>query len=212
MGLRTQVETPINATRTAFAEANIPTAIPIYVTQVAPSFTIVNSLALDVEILVDGTSRGIVEKYSSKTFVLDTYPVKVNWIIVKQHTGEGNSIGDDMYAQWDSVSDQEVRTIDSLVVDEPYFYPLITNTTDQSCGVIINDGLNSENRTGAALPPRSGRVGLGYYKLFTNSNVVLECGEKRYWWGERNGEIGVSGRLSELVEPGSGVLELTLEP
>jgi hypothetical protein len=69
---------------------------------------------LDVEILVDGTSRGIVEKYSSKTFVLDTYPVKVNWIIVKQHTGEGNSIGDDMYAQWDSVSDQEVRTIDSF--------------------------------------------------------------------------------------------------
>jgi hypothetical protein len=207
-----QVLLPIVATRTAEAEAYIPTPIPIFVTQVSPSFTVVNSLVLPIEISVDGVNEGIVEKYSSKTFVIDTYPVRVDWKVIKQMTASvGISIGHDMWGNWDAVSNQEVVTVDYHVGERFYFYPIISNLTGQTCNVIINQGLLSEFDTHATLLANSSDVGFGYYELYTNSNVTVQCGENTYWWG-RKGEDQTSTRIQDLAQLTSGVVQLVLNP
>jgi len=212
LGLRAQIETPINATRTAIAETYRPTEAPIFITQISPHFTIANKLALAIEISVDGISMGSIESYSTKTFVVNQYPVRVTWEVIKQAAGEGR-IGHDMSGAFDSVTDGESLTIDNFVVDQLYFYPIITNNTDKTCSVIINEGNATEYDTGASVGAYHSGVGFGYYKLFTNSNVTLNCDGEFFWWGNRPGETETnSAPLADFVQQETGVIELTHSP
>lgn len=178
-----------------------------------PAIVIENNLIQPVRIDIDGDDRGVIAEYSSKTYLLDRYPVRVRWETVKQTTTEGTPIGDDMSASWSSVNPGAKLTIDNMIGDDRYFfYVVLANETDRDCKVSINDGWEYENRPYAIIASNEEDVGFGYYRLFTNSNVTLYCDANdpgEYWfWGLRpDSEKGTS--FFRTVRKGDGVKTFT---
>lgn len=178
-----------------------------------PSIVIENRLALPITIVVDGDSKGTVPEYSSKTYLLDRFPVSVDWEIVKETRSDGVAIGDDMRGRWSSVDPGMKLFVTNKVADSWYFYPIVTNNTDTSCRFSVNDGWKSENRPGGVIPSNHENVHLGYYRLFSNSNLTIYCDQsnpERYlWWGIRPDQDDGTSFL-ESVGTDSGIITFTL--
>lgn len=210
-GATYQTEKPIQATQTAEARLAAPPKPTIIITVVQPYFSVNNKLIRPIAIYVDGSYKGEVDSDSTKSFVTDQFPVTVKWEIVKETTSGGVPIGDNMGGFFDGVSDRESITVDSRVAEQPYFYPIITNNSDVDCKVIINEGWASENDPPAIVPAHKENVGLGYYKLYSNSNVTLNCDDKFYWWGIRpNEEKGTA--FNSKVDADNGTATFVLNP
>ena len=204
LGTKLQVETPIRATQTA----QPPTVV---VTVNSPKFTVNNRLLLPISISIDEGYVGDVQEQSTKVFVLESYPVKVSWSIVKVSLSNGVVLSDDMGGHFNGVSDNEIISIDNIVGEQPYFYLIVSNKTDKNCSVIINYSWASEFVTHAQVAANKSNVGFGYYKLYSNSNVTLNCEGKVYWWGKRSGEEK-GAPFYEKVENDTGRIYFTLNP
>jgi hypothetical protein len=86
----------------------------------------------------------------------------------------------------------------------------ISNTTNKDCDMTINKGWDSEFVTGAVVGANQDTVGFGYYKLFTNSNVTLDCKGKIYWWGTQPDEKNPTSFFDQ-VEKDTGIIYFTLK-
>jgi hypothetical protein len=101
--------------------------------------------------------------------------------------------------------------IDNVVEDQPYFAPFITNPTGTDCDVTINKGWKSEFVTHAVVSAKTDNVSFGYYELYTNANVTLDCGGQIYWWGLQPDETNGTSFFGD-VEKGTGIIDFTLKP
>lgn len=211
---------PLRATQTAEARAPLPILVetaPPEPTAADPMATAVNTilvrnrLVLPVRLLSSGVLLAELPAGSDVTLMLPVYPGRLDWLVVKETTSSGRGLGDEMAGWFDSVATGQVLEIYRLAGDQEFFYPRITNNTSQDCEKTVNKGWESENATGAVVLAGGEQVGLGYFKLFTNSNVTLVCGEQEYWWGLQPQETA-DGSFYERVEASSGLVEFTLEP
>lgn len=98
-------------------------------------------------------------------------------------------------------------SIDIQVGDQRFFYLILYNDSETNCNLIVNDGLESEQKVGII---RAGQqnVHAGYYRLFSNSNVSLHCDNTITYWGIRDGEG--PKRLVDLLERDGATLKLRL--
>lgn len=206
---------PIQATQTAEAVGLKPVLSPDVSREpgaMQPGVVIVqNSLVLPVRIIIGGVLQGEVSAQSDAAFNLAVSPARLDWQVIKETTSSGRGLGDPMSGWLESVTVGEVVEITRLAGDQEFFYPRVSNHLGVECEVIVNKGWESENVTDAVVPANSDDVGLGYFKLFTNSNVSLNCDGKEYWWGLQPQETSTDG-FYEDVDPDSGLLELTLDP
>jgi hypothetical protein len=129
--------------------------------------------------------------------------------VVKETTSSGRPIGDNMGGKMADIHSGESITIDHTVGDQRYFYLYISNHTSEDCEVTVNKGWQSENATDAVVPANTDEIGLGYYKLFENSNVTLDCGGKERWWGLQPDESG-EGSFYDRVRSPDGVIVFIL--
>lgn len=192
-------------------EAAPPSEAETVQTPARPTFQVDNLLLLPIEIEIDGLPKGQVDAQSRKTFLLDAFPVSVGWDVIMQTTENGTSIGDAMGGIFSDVAAGDVITVDNVVSGQDFFYPVVSNLTADDCEVIVNRGWQSENAPGAVVAANSRAVELGYYKLFTNSNLTLDCPDSIFWWGLQPDERDATG-FFEDVEAGTGRIEFTLEP
>jgi hypothetical protein len=205
-------EPAFKPTQDVAVEVSTPTESSIIIPETRPSFVITNKLISPVEISEDGIYKGTIEKSSTTTFLLDNYPVNIQWVVVKKRTTIGVRLGDDMSGEYDGVTTGDSLTIENKVANEQfYFYPIINNNTDKTCHVIINEGWESENDTKSFIAPYASDIGFGYYKLYSNSNVTLDCDGAIYLWGD-SPERATGTALFDLAEQETGVVEVTLLP
>jgi hypothetical protein len=192
------------------------TGVPPAITVVPPAITVVNQLRLPVHIYIDDIYKTDINRDGTKTFLLDRYPIKVGFEVVKQTTSQGTQIGDDMGGHWSEVYPNRELVIRNLIGSQLYFYPVITNPTSTSCDFSVNDGYVSENRPGASVPASSEKVPLGYYRLYSNSNVTLYCDSSRpdayYYWGLRPGATSTGTSFVDSVQSDSGYVSFALKP
>lgn len=190
------------------AKTDLPAATQI---PLAPSISISNKLYLSVKITIDGIDKGTVNADGAKTFLLDSYPVSVTWSVVKETTTEGAPLGHDMGRTINAVNPGDQIIIDNVVDNQPYFAPFITNPTDTGCEVTINKGWKSEYVTNAVVSAKTDNVSLGYYQLYPNSNVTLDCGGQIYWWGQQPNDTTGPSFFGD-VEKETGIIDFTLKP
>ncbi len=212
---RDPVLIPIQATQTA--EALAPLSLPTPVVSLEPpvvragAVLVQNRLVLPVRIVIAGVLQGEVLPESDATFTLAVSPARLDWETVKETTTSGRGLGDRMAGSLEGIAVGQIVEITRQAGDQEFFYPRITNRLDLDCEATVNKGWENENITGAVVPANSEAIGLGYFKLFTNSNVTMNCGEQEYWWGLQPQETSTDG-FYEDVDPLSGLIELTLEP
>ena len=170
-----------------------------------------NQLVLPIRVYINGASRGEVAAQSEQSFPLDGEPARLVWEVVKETTVEGRPLGDEMGATIDGVGRGTVIAVSHVVGRQPYFYPIISNRTDHDCEVTINMGWQDENVTNAVVAAKQNDVGLGYFRLYGNSNVILNCGGDLHWWGVRPTEQSGTSFFND-VDPETGTISFTLEP
>jgi hypothetical protein len=176
-----------------------------------PSISISNKLYLAVKIAIDGVDKGSIDADGAKTYLLDSFPVNVTWSVEKETTAQGSPLGHDMSGTFKDAAVGDQLTIDNVVDNQPYFAPFVTNPGAVDCEVTINKGWKSEFVTHAVVSAKTDNVGFGYYQLYTNSNVTLDCGGEIYWWGlQPNDSSGTS--FFNDVEKDTGIIDFTLKP
>src|ERR1700752_603780 len=180
----------------------LPTSLPE-----PPKFIIQNFLVLPAKIYIDDEYQGQIASSITKTFLLRSVPAKVRFEMIPALDSNNQPWGESIEGVFFQVDNGSTLSITNVVGDNFYFYPLLSNYTNQNCEISINDGLYSERRIGT-LTAGQQNVAAGYYKLFSNSNVTLYCGEVTYHWGERSGQITTD--LQDMVIPNSGVLQLQI--
>ncbi len=184
-------------------------AVITFINSQSPRITVMNHLALKVDVYIAGEYRGQVQANSSRKFALFSAdkPVEVSWQVIRQKNTEGNPIGDIMNGSFKSVANgQDVPITNITTKGEFFFFPVLSNQTKYSCKIYVNYSKASEKYVGV-LNPGAKNVYAGYYKWIDASNVTLICKDNTlYWWGDIKGN-----RVKELnVQNKSGISYLTL--
>jgi len=139
-------------------------------------------------------------------FVVESFPAKVRFEVMNL-----TQDADSMSGTWSKVSNGSHLTINNIVGDQFFFFVTIDNNTSAECDVYIDKGYVTEKHPGT-LPIGSQNVSMGYYRLFSNSNVSLQCADgKSYWWGIQSGQQPEAS-IVEIVQPISGLLEIGIDP
>lgn len=171
--------------------------------------TIENNLLYVAEIYINGQPQGKLPAETSEEFLFTAIPATVRFELVRPTYGNGYPWGEEVTGEYYQVKDGDTVMIEYHTDDAFYFYPRISNNTDSTCEISINDGHPSEKRPGAIYPGMQG-VAMGYYTLYSNSNVTLYCEDNTYWWGVRGNKGNTP--LPQFVQSPSGLLELALNP
>jgi hypothetical protein len=173
-------------------------------------FLVENKLLLPVRLFVDDSLLDELPAGTSRTYPISQSSLRLDWELVKETTSGGRAIGDDMAGGFGGVEAGDVLDINNVVDDQDYFYPYVTNHLSEECEVIVNSGWENENVTGAVVPANSQEVSLGYYRLYTNSNLTLDCGGTTYWWGLQPDENSDTSFYGD-VEEDTGWIEFILD-
>jgi hypothetical protein len=189
-----------------------PTPIPISTATLATNtISVSNKLNLPIKLSVNNNYVSDLDAGGYQTLTLDHFPATLTWEIVKQTTVKGMPLGHDMGGTFHGIREGDEIVIDNEVDNQLYFYPIINNTTGTDCDVTINKGWKSEYVTGAVVGANQSNIGFGYYELYTNSNVTLDCGGKIFWWGEQPDETNATSFFDQ-VEKDTGIIYFTLKP
>ncbi len=175
-----------------------------------PSVMVHNHLALAVKLYLNGTYKMTLEAGSLESLPLETSPADLRWSVVRTTSAAGQPLGQELGSTLLQVKSGSELAITSQDRDQTYFYPVVSNTSSKDCKVTIDDGWTSESSTGIVIPARQERVVLGYYPLYSYSNVTLECGGQFYWWGLRPKEKNQTP-IYYQVPKDTGVIEFTMK-
>jgi len=186
-----------------------PTAAPTTGARPGPSFLISNKLFRPVKIFVGGVYMLDLEPGGFEAVSLDAVPASVRWSVVKPTTAKGMPLGSDMGGTFGGVKAGDELAIVSKVDGQLYFYPIVSNTSSKDCVVTIDNGWTDEIVTGVVIPSRQEDYALGYYPLYSYSNVTLECGGQFYWWGQRPNEKNQTS-IYYQVPKDTGVIRFTM--
>lgn len=138
------------------------------------TLTIVNQLIYPIDVDAGGSPLGSVAAEGTRSFALTSAnAVRINWSL-RRPTVNGREIGDVMSGFWELQNPGATvqLTVDNVVGTTWYFAPLVTNTSGTTLLMAVNWGLTSENRCNCTVPANGLMTHLGYYRLFTNSNVT----------------------------------------
>lgn len=181
------------------------------------SLVVTNKLSRAINITVNGSVVGSVPAYETRTHETRASGIDLSWDLERVSVG-GRLIGDPMGGVFQHIPNPSGRitfTVNNRIGDSGYFNPWITNNTANALWMEVNGGLNSQNRCDCSAPAGSQRVSLGYYKLFSNSNVrgfrnSNYTGQYSYWGTDANGNVG-GRRIPEIVEADSGITRLNAQ-
>jgi hypothetical protein len=185
-----------------------PTPIIITATPGYPHISIENRLVLPVKIYINDTYANTIAEGETATFLITSSPSKVQFDVVNF----GKS-WDYMSGIFEKVYDGQVIAITNVIGGEFYFFVRISNNSSRECEIIIDNGYVTEKRPGV-LKPFAQNVSMGYYHLYSNSNVTLNCNDgQSFFWGIQPGQTQPPPQsITYIVQPESGLLEITLNP
>lgn len=191
-----------------------PTATPMLASRSSDllSATVHNYLYRPIEVYVNGSYRGQVAEQSNEPFYFQGEPAQINFAVVRMLNDQtGRAYGLEISGTFFQVLDGQDLYVDNTVGDHNYFYPVVSNRTDDSCEIVINEGTFMEDHIGYA-PAHMDNIISGYYELTFSSTVVLYCGDERVksYWGRMPNTSG--DPLNNIVDPTSGYVALVLSP
>jgi hypothetical protein len=179
-----------------------------------PSVTLLvtNQLVDAVAMTVNGTPVGTVPASSTAqtSFLVTGGAMVVSYDLVRPLTSSGTPVGDQISGVFPTIQNASgtyTITVNNILGTQQYFSPLISNTGAYSIAMVANWGLASENRCNCMVPSGGNNVNIGYYKLFSNSEVrgygaISGYGVGTYaFWNYT--------AFSSIVQSGSGVVLLT---
>jgi hypothetical protein len=188
----------------------------VIVTARSATLKIVNNLVSQVTISINNTPTTTVDGGATVSLTSTANPVTVSWALVRPTTSSGNPVGENMSGVFNPVSNPTgtiTYDIDALVGSQLYFSPGISNNTSTRLLMGVNMGLQSENRCSCVIPIGSQRVHIGYYKLFSNTNVRAfrdgssYTGSYTYWENfsssvdTKSGDITLNATLNPGMNP-----------
>ncbi|MGH7466795.1 MAG: Ig-like domain-containing protein [Longimicrobiales bacterium] len=195
-------------------------SVTVTVTPAGFTVSVTNQLIRPVNLTSNGVLFGTVPAQSIASFNLQpTASFSLRWDLVRVTTTAGTPVGEEVNGLFNPITNPSgtiTYDIDNEVGTTIYFAPLITNTSSTRLLMAVNFGLTAEVRCNCVVTPGSTRIDIGYYRLFSNTNVR----------GYRDGS-GYTGQFVfwnfgtqfTSVTPGSGAIELpnslnpsTIEP
>lgn len=167
------------------------------------SITVENNLLVPVELYVDDTSVYVLGPEQNVLLSIPSESEKLSFISRSEFTPSDTIDG----YFFSKVEKDNVYTIHNVLDKSTYFYIKLSNNLDYSCAVYIDKGYVNEKKIGI-INPRQQDYFAGYFQLFSNSNVYLECPNNNYYWGIYN----ETGNKLMGVEENNGLLKLILNP
>lgn len=187
-------------------------------TVVTATLRIDNDLIYPVIIRANGVLLGSANGVAITSFTY-TGPsaITVSWELVRPTiAGTSTAVGDSMTATYDTFSIAngaiENFVVDNVVGTTPYFVPRVDNQTSATLLMGVNVGLTAQNLCNCTVAGFAQNVALGYYRLFTNTNVRAYRAGSNYtgpyiYWG--SDPSGMTTPLVSLVQAGSGLVDLS---
>lgn len=173
---------------------------------------IVNELAYPITVAVNGRSWTI-PAFDQGAAEVQGPNLTVRWDL-QQPMVNGRTVGDPMGGSFNitNASGRYDLTIDNIVGDQHFFVPFISNQTSADLLIMVNGGLQSENRCNCTVPAYRENVAPGYYRLHSNSNLRLYRAGSNYtgpyiFWGSDR-TVNPSGSFVNSVERSSGIFRV----
>jgi hypothetical protein len=181
----------------------------VYEAFTAPPVTLMftNRLVYPVTISTNGTVLGLVNASSTSSMTI-TAPqaLQVSFELVRP-SPFGVPLGDPMIGYYNTINNPAGSysfMINNQIGSQMYFVPFVTDTTDSPLLMDVNRGLVAESRCNCLVPAHGVNVAIGYYKLFSNSNVQAYRNGSNY-----TGPYYYFDNLTGSVEAQTGILRLT---
>jgi hypothetical protein len=174
----------------------------------APRISVTNNLDYPINVFVNGTAVGSVSALSTQYADVTVTSLTVSFQLV-QPTLAGKALGDPMAGIFQTIaspSGEYSFTVGTVIGQQAYFEPLITNQTGSPVEIEVNAGVQAENRCYCDAPAGSTNVGTGYYMLYNNGNVRLFPGGSGYtgdywFWGtDVDGKVATGDILPGYVD------------
>lgn len=187
-------------------------------TTVTATLRVNNYLIYPVIIRANGVYLGNAgaEGISSFTYTGPT-SISVSWELIRPTiVGTSTAVGETMSAAYTTfnISQGAVETfiVDNVVGSNTYFAPQIDNLTSATLLMGVNVGLTAQNLCNCTVSGYAQNIALGYYRLYSNSNVRGYRWNSGYtgpyiYWGYD--PAGSTTPLVSLAQSGSGLVELT---
>ncbi|MBI2815387.1 MAG: matrixin family metalloprotease [Acidobacteria bacterium] len=197
-----------SGTRTALATVTV-----IATVQQPPPTTrtitliVTNRLVYPINLFANGAAIGSVPGSATRTASaqVPTVALSLSWVLVRPRVGgTGPEIGEQMSGTFQIANpkDTEVLIVDNIVGDQWYFVPFINNRTSSDLLMEVNGGLQSQNRCNCVAPAFTD-VAIGYYRLFSTSNVRAYRADSNY-----TGRYTYFDNFVPFVENQTGILRL----
>ena len=172
---------------------------------------VTNNLIGAITISVNGTPVKVVPASSTQeTTVNVTGSLNVSYDLNRPTTNTGIPVGELMSFVFPPVQNPSgtyAFDVDNFLGTQEYFTPRITNNGSNPILMVVNWGLVSENRCNCSVPSGGTNVNIGYYRLYSNTEVrgygtVSGYGNGSYVnWQEAT--------FGSSVQSGSGMVQLT---
>ncbi|HEX9217107.1 MAG TPA: Ig-like domain-containing protein [Gemmatimonadales bacterium] len=208
-GLVTGVSTGF-ATITATSEGKSASAdLTVFV----PVTVVVTNQLIDViTVSVNGTPIGTVSASNTQQATVNVVgSLTVSYDLNRPTTTAGTPVGEQMSGVYATIQNPSPGTypftVNNFLGTQEYFSPLITNNGAYAILMAVNWGLVAENRCNCTAPSGGSNVNIGYYRLYSNTEIrgygtVSGYGNGSYvYWQEATFGSG--------VQSGSGVVNLT---
>lgn len=167
--------------------------------------SVVNYLLAPVLLTVNGRVEGRVEPGDSTLLEWESLAsFQLEWDIERPQTSEGDPVGPELggrFAEVTSPRGHYAYTIDNVVGSTTFFAPVLRNESGSGLLMGVNMGLSSEHRCRCVVVAGATQAFLGYYQLYSNSNVRGYRSDSDYtgpyiYWDEFTESVTpLSGRL-----------------
>lgn len=181
----------------ATATITIPPATTIVVT---------NRLVEDVQVSANGVVLGTVSAGLTQQSTVYVTSLVLTYDLIRPRTSSGVPVGEAMsgiYQTIDNPSGPINFIVNNQLGTQYYFAPAITNNSAYPLLMAVNWGLVDENRCNCTVPAYASNVKLGYYKLYSNTEVRgyssangYGVGSYVYWNGFQGSVASGSGSVS----------------
>jgi uncharacterized protein YjdB len=173
------------------------------------TISVTNQLVYNIRVQGNGLDLGTVFAGVTQTFsIAGTSAFVLSWDLIRPTTSTGVPTGEVLGGSFSAVANASGTisySVDNTLGSTTYFAPLMTNSSSVGLLMVVNQGLVGELRCNCVVPPNSSRVGLGYYRLLSNTNVRAYRDTSNYTGGY---VFWNYGQHFATVTAGSGAVEL----
>jgi len=176
-----------------------------YFLAAGPVLVVENRLVEPIRIVVENRTVEIAPGARTETAVKRGGPLVVQWYLVRP-VGPGNvPLGVEVQGSIteQSPSGEMPHVVDAGASETAVFAPLVTNSTAEPLGVVVNAGLVNAMPCNCRVNPGAVRARIGYYPLFKNSTVQASSPV---------GTVATFRELGPSVDREAGTVGLKFEP